>query len=207
MPARVADGLGTVLVNVGPYVDVDGVDVLASTPGSTSSAISRTSMCSWQAHSLRCCLKQLVSRPLREDVTRAHHALKHWLKPLNALPQEQDAFRTVTGTDARYSFEINSLAESSRYIGCLISLPCRSLRDWTARCCELDASPVKQTWFHCWRLLLCRASFAMVAICLACANVYYTQKLSPLTITAAPMSRIRSSFFVSITFTCTAQLS
>lgn len=56
-----------------------------------------------------------------------------------------------------------------------------------------------------------RASFAMVEnfasnFGLAYANVSYTQKLSPLTITAAPMSRIGSSFFGSITMTCTAQL-
>lgn len=34
------------------------------------------------------------------------------------------------------------------------SLPSRSLRDCTARCSELVASPVKQTWVYCWRLLL-----------------------------------------------------
>ena len=37
-------------------------------------------------------------------------------------------------------------------------------------------------------------------------NVCYTQKYSPLTITAAPMSRTRSSCLVSIAMTCTAQL-
>jgi len=55
MPARVADGLEMVLVNVGLYVVLVGVDVLASdksSPGLASSAISRTSMCKRQAHSL-----------------------------------------------------------------------------------------------------------------------------------------------------------
>lgn len=84
MPARVADGLGILLVNVGLYVVVDGVDVPESNTGSTSSAFSHTSV--WKVIVL-CGL----SKSLNENAVREHHhdALKHWLKPLNAALQAE----------------------------------------------------------------------------------------------------------------------